>query len=159
MMEAPSNTSRMASSALATTLFISACSYQFVHISLFIGSQHRNPSTDALDPLDPFSKDSIIQFLSGKGRKEPNRFLEKIRVGMLDAAHFFARHGMPRQKAPGSILAKHFLRALDHRGLGAAHIRENRFGGKRRAQPLEQVHDREHRRGENDQIASADGIG
>src|SRR3954468_22947354 len=89
---------------------------------VLVSGHHRHSRPDMINPPDKLRKQSFVQILSFEGSQKPRGFLKQIRVSIIDAAHFFASHRMPSQKAFLRVLAEYFLSALNHSTLRTPNV-------------------------------------
>ena len=83
-----------------------------------------NARADALDPLDIFAAQSVVDILSGNRREEPGGTLEQIRIGKFHARLFFSGQGMSREIAMLCAGTEDASRAREHLRFGATDVRK-----------------------------------
>jgi hypothetical protein len=102
----------------------------------------------------------ILKILLRAGRhKKPCSLAKQSCLCGKDAAVLLSCHGMSAQKAPRNVISEYRAGAVQDFLLGAADVRDKRFGRCNGTNPLNQVDNGPHRSGEQYQVAAADCLG
>src|ERR1700722_7836708 len=118
--------------------------------SVHAGDAGSNP----FNPLQVFSTKAVVYFLPRNWSDKPGRILKKISVSKFHARLLFSSHGMSREKAHASVLAKHGFGTLQHFRLRASDISEQGLRRQRGPEPVNRVDDPAYWRRKNDDLAA-----
>ena len=123
------------------------------------GIQDGNPSAHFLGAVNELAALSGMRVLTWKWREEPASAFEQISMRELHPRMFLACHGMAGKESLSCGSPKSFRSARDYLSFSAAYISDERAWRKRGTEAINQIENRDHRCSQDDEIATANGIG
>ena len=123
------------------------------------GSEVHGACAELCHPLSPLRL-KCAWSSAEHGREEPHCVLKQCGFGQRRAARFLARHRMAGKKASLARLVVELCGQPHDLNLGAAHVGDQLMLSKHGREPLHPIEDREHRPGQQDDVAGCGyGIG